>query len=262
MWCSLSLYGRYSLYRVCFHPVPKESEHLQFEFFGRRFITPTLCFEAIFLLVCSDESWFHHLLQRVERILHHLHRTKLGRLYTYRISHFTDISRLFSQNTSQNMKHPLYTFHISFKFCVREKINYEILLTFRENAAAGVKWCKMRKVKKVLQNTSLCTFRFSHFARISCNFTKSVQPALGIRSQPPSTGACAQLTTDMVPITCWPSILRACLWRYNELCCTILVAINHFNCNIMSHLSSTSRSQTLTIESLVKDKCGRPPHPK
>ncbi len=75
----------------------------------------------------------------------HFHTISYGWLYTYRISHFTDISRVFSWNTPQNTKHSLYTFRISFKLHVREKINYEILLTFRENAILSIKLCKTRK---------------------------------------------------------------------------------------------------------------------
>ncbi len=100
----------------------------------------------------------------------------LGLLYTSRISHFVDMSQKFLWNTLGNTKHPLYTFHISFKFCVREKINYEILLTFCENVTPGAKWCKMWK--KVWQNTLPYTFCFSHFASISCYFVKCVQLAL------------------------------------------------------------------------------------
>ncbi len=43
---------------------------------------------------------------------------QLGRLYTYHISHFAGVLRVFSQNTPQNVKHSLYTFRILFKFVV------------------------------------------------------------------------------------------------------------------------------------------------
>ncbi len=114
------------------------------------------------------------------------------RLYTYLISHFADILRVFSQNTPQNTKHPLHTFRISFKFHDREEINYKIILTFCENAAPGSKWCEIQKkknntwnVKKMLRNTpldQLYTYRkiykndcekqdiLRHFFRISWSF--------------------------------------------------------------------------------------------
>ncbi len=41
-----------------------------------------------------------------------------GGLYTFHISHFKGILQVFSQCTPRNMKHLLYTFCISFKFCV------------------------------------------------------------------------------------------------------------------------------------------------
>ncbi len=45
-------------------------------------------------------------------------RTPYGRLYTFRISNFTGILRMFSQNTPQNTEHSLYTFCISYEFRV------------------------------------------------------------------------------------------------------------------------------------------------
>ncbi len=82
-------------------------------------------------------------------------------------SYFVRILRVFLQNILWNTKHPLYTFCISFKFRVCEKINDKILLTFRENATSGAKWYKMQNArkkmqnaKKVMQNTLLYTFLF------------------------------------------------------------------------------------------------------
>ncbi len=67
-----------------------------------------------------------------------------GWLYTYRTSHFRDISHVFAKHTTKYE----YTFHISFKFCVLKKINYEILLPFCENTTSGAKWSKMQNTKK------------------------------------------------------------------------------------------------------------------
>ncbi len=70
-----------------------------------------------------------------------------GRLYTFRISHFAGISRMFSRNTPQNTEHSLYTFRISYEFRVLLMPRKNKLwnpLTFHANANPGAK-CKKRK---------------------------------------------------------------------------------------------------------------------
>ncbi len=62
-------------------------------------------------------------------------RQFFGQLYTYRISHFAAISRLFSRYTPQNTKHSLYTFRISFKFRLRNPLTF------------CAKCCEMRKTR-------------------------------------------------------------------------------------------------------------------
>ncbi len=81
-------------------------------------------------------------------------------------SYFTDISRMFSQNTPGNKKHSLNTFrtcefHV---LLMPQKSKLQNPLTFRTNADPGTKCCEMRKakkgaqnVKKVTQNTPLYT---------------------------------------------------------------------------------------------------------
>ncbi len=105
----------------------------------------------------------------------------LGRLYTFRISHFVGTSWMFSQNTPQNTKHSLYTFRISCEFRVLSMLwinkpwNH---LTFCTNADPGSKCKKPKKgaqnAKKVTQNSPLYTFCFSYFAIIFAYFVISV----------------------------------------------------------------------------------------
>ncbi len=105
----------------------------------------------------------------------------LGRLYTYHISHFADMSWVFSWNTPRNTYHPLYIFRTSFKFNVCEKINYEILSPFWENAGFGTKWCKTWKndKKKCAKYPaiyfSFFSFREHFIFREKC----TAEPALG-----------------------------------------------------------------------------------
>ncbi len=83
------------------------------------------------------------------------------------ISHFSDILRVFLRNTSRNMKHPLYTFHVSFQFRVKTTKSF-----WHFARMPPLAWNV--KCKKVTQNTPLYTFCFSHFASTSRYFTKSV----------------------------------------------------------------------------------------
>ncbi len=93
----------------------------------------------------------------------------MGRLCAYPISHFVGILPVFLQNAPQNTKYPLYTFCISLKFHICEKINNEILLMLCKNATPGAKCCKMKKMmwnaKKVSWNTP--PIYLSHFI-LSC----------------------------------------------------------------------------------------------
>ncbi len=99
-----------------------------------------------------------------------LQQQRTGRLYTFLISHFAGISRVFSQNTPRNMKHSLYTIHISCECCVLlmpQKNKPQNPLTFPTNADPSTK-CKKRKkgaryAKKVMQNIPLYTFVFAYF---------------------------------------------------------------------------------------------------
>ncbi len=71
-------------------------------------------------------------------------KISLGRLYTFHISHFTGISRMFLRNTPQNTKHSLYSFRISYKFRVLlmpRKNKPQNPLNFCANADCGAK-CK------------------------------------------------------------------------------------------------------------------------
>ncbi len=90
----------------------------------------------------------------------HIDVTLLGWLYAYPISHFTDISRVFLQNTSQNTKHSLYTFPVSFKFVSVRKLTTKSFWHFTRMPP----WRKMtQNAKKVPQNTPLYTVCFSYF---------------------------------------------------------------------------------------------------
>ncbi len=95
-----------------------------------------------------------------------------GRLYTFAFC------ECFCK-THHEIQNAHYTL-FSHKFCVLfmpRKSKPQNLLTFRvnaENADPGVKWCEMRKVKKVMRNTPLYTFCFSHFTPIFAYFMISV----------------------------------------------------------------------------------------
>ncbi len=84
-------------------------------------------------------------------------------VYTFILFHIMLIFCVLAKHTAKYETptvHFLYFIQIS---CPRKKINYEILLTFRKNAAFGVKWREMRNAKKVPQNTPLYTFHFFTF---------------------------------------------------------------------------------------------------
>ncbi len=68
--------------------------------------------------------------------------------YTFYISHFAGISQMFSQNTPQDTKHSLYTFHISCKFHVLlmpRKSKPRNPFTFHVNANPCTKCRKKQK---------------------------------------------------------------------------------------------------------------------
>ncbi len=87
-------------------------------------------------------------------------RTLWGQLYTFCISHFAVILRMFSQNTAKYETRSLYTFHTSCEFCILfkpQKNKPRNPLTFRANANPGVKCCEMQKVKKETRNVKKVT---------------------------------------------------------------------------------------------------------
>ncbi len=93
-------------------------------------------------------SFFGKLLSKCERVWN-VQQILSGWLYTFHISHFADILRMYSQNT----KHPLYTFCISFEFQVLEKINYEksfpcfaIIPPVEQNGVECKMWKKCHKI--------------------------------------------------------------------------------------------------------------------
>ncbi len=72
-------------------------------------------------------------------------------LYTFHISHFVDISRMFLQNTPQNTKHSLYTFPISCEFRVLlmpQKNKPQILWFFARMPTLAWNAVKCKKRKK------------------------------------------------------------------------------------------------------------------
>ncbi len=82
---------------------------------------------SMLALHCSDES------------------QSLGQQYTFCISHFVSISRMFLRNTPQNTEHTLYTFRISCEFSVLlmlRKNKPQNSLTFCANANPGAKYEK------------------------------------------------------------------------------------------------------------------------
>ncbi len=99
------------------------------------------------------------------------------KVYARRLAYTFAFCECFSQNTSRNTKHSLYTFRISCEFYVLlmpRKNKLRNPLSFCVNTDPGAKCCEMQKVKngipntkKVVRNTPLYTFRFSRqFLRI------------------------------------------------------------------------------------------------
>ncbi len=60
----------------------------------------------------------------------------------YRFSHFTDILRVFSQNTLQNKKHPLYTLHLLWEFHIHAKNKLWNIFDVLQECHPGAKWCR------------------------------------------------------------------------------------------------------------------------
>ncbi len=88
------------------------------------------------------------------------------------VSHFAGVLQVFLQNTPSNTKHSLYTFHISFKFCVslmpRKSKRWNCMM-FRDNVAPVAKWCEMRKkwceMRKKWHEIPCYTFFIFHILR-------------------------------------------------------------------------------------------------